>query len=378
MIYAIFAPTSIGMIDNFYFYLFGAFITSFMMQYLIIDLSYKKGLFIDDNVSDLPQKFHTAPTPRIGGLGIFFGCFFLMVNTEIGLFLMLASVPAFVSGFLEDLFAKISPGRRLIIMLVSAVMAIYLLGVVVTDFTFFKVPLEIGVVITIVAIIGMINGTNLIDGINGLSSGISIIIFTTYFFISRIVGDVDIEFISIICVFALLGFFVFNYPKGKIFLGDGGAYFIGFMLAVVAILLNKNSAENGTNISPWFVLCTLIHPVWEVIFSFFRKAVIEKESPFQPDPYHIHQFVFIYLANKNNPLTTLIILPFVLINNLIAIQFYDNHIALVLLALSYVTIYTGAYLIMYKKQKDTIKSGKQSLTREGGLIDKNPTETKSE
>ncbi len=348
-----------------------------MLQYLVIDLSYKKGIFIDDNVSDLPQKFHTAPTPRIGGLGIFIGCFFLMVNTEIGLFLMLASVPAFVSGFLEDLFAKISPGRRLVIMLVSAVMAIYLLGVVVTDFAFFKVPLEIGVVITIVAIIGMINGTNLIDGINGLSSGIAIIIFMTYFFISRIVGDVDIEFISLICVATLLGFFVFNYPKGKIFLGDGGAYFIGFMLAVVAILLNKNSNEAGTNISPWFILCTLIHPVYEVIFSFFRKVVIEKESPFNPDPYHIHQFVFIYLAKKNNPMTTLIILPFVLINNLIAIQFYSNHLVLVILAFSYVALYTISYYIFYKKHQVHMKSGDHSMTREGGLIDKDPTEIES-
>ena len=347
-----------------------------MLQYLVIDLSHKRGIFIDDNVSELPQKFHTAPTPRIGGLGIFIGCFFLMVNTKIGLFLMLASVPAFVSGFLEDLFAKISPGRRLIIMLVSAVMAIYLLGVVVTDFTFFKVPLEIGVVITIVAIIGMINGTNLIDGINGLSSGISIIIFTTYFFMSRIVGDTDIEFISAICAMTILAFFVFNYPKGKIFLGDGGAYFIGFMLAAVAILLRKNNAglDNAAlEVSPWFILCTLIHPVWEVIFSFFRKAVIEKESPFNPDPYHIHQFIFIYIAKKNNPMTTMIILPFVLINNLIALQFYNNHLVLVILAFSYIAIYTTVYLVLYKKHQETIKSGTHSMTKKDGLIDKNPS-----
>lgn len=348
-----------------------------MLQYLIIDLSHKKGIFIDNNVSDLPQKFHNVPTPRIGGLGIFIGCFFLMVNTNIGLLLMLASVPAFISGFLEDLFAKISPGRRLIIMLVSAVMAIYLLGVVVVDFTFFEVPLEIGVVITLVAIIGMINGTNLIDGINGLSSGISIIIFMTFFFVSRIIGDWDIQFISAIATMTLVGFFLFNYPKGKIFLGDGGAYFIGFALAVLGILLRKNHTEVNAVfpniISPWFVLCALIHPVWEVIFSFFRKAVIEKESPFNPDPYHIHQFIFIYFAKRNNPLTTMIILPFVLISNLIAIKFYNNHIALVILAFSYITLYTLVYLYLYKKHQTIIKSGKHAMTRKKGLIDKNPS-----
>src|SRR5690606_33976047 len=103
-----------------------------------------------------------------------------------------------------------------------------------------------------------------------------------------------------------------------------------------------------------------------------------KESPFMPDPYHIHQFIFIYLANKNNPMTTLIILPFILINNLIALQFYNNHIALVILAFTYVSIYTIVYLVLYKKHQKTILDGTHSMTKKGGLIDKNPSSAEAE
>ncbi len=361
--------------DKYYFYLFGAFITSFVLQYLVIDLSYKRGIFIDDNKTALPQKFHTAPTPRIGGLGIFIGCFFLMSNTDMGLFIMLASVPAFVAGLLEDLFAKISPGRRLIIMLVSALMAIYLLSIVVVDFGFgIIIPGEIGVVITIIAFLGLINGTNLIDGINGLSSGVSLIILLTYYFVSRQVGDTDLEFVTSISSLSILGFIFFNYPKGRIFLGDGGAYFTGFLLAIIAILLVD---RHTTEISPWFALCVLIHPVWEVMFSFFRKAVFDKESPFKPDPYHIHQFIFIYITKKNNPLTTLVILPFVIINCTLAVQFHNNDGALALITLGYVSIYTATYLLLYKKHQAEMLAGSHSLTKKGGLVDKNPTEAET-
>lgn len=362
------------MVQHLEFFLAGAFVASLFLQYLVIDLSHKKGIFIDDNLADLPQKFHNIPTPRIGGLGIFIGCFFMMSNTNIGLYIMLASVPAFVSGLLEDLYAKISPGRRLIIMLISALMAIYLLGIVVVDYGFVKLPVEIAVVVTIIAVLGMINGTNLIDGINGLSAGISLIIFGTYCFMAYRFGDMDLLFVNGICAVSLIGFLFFNYPYGKIFLGDGGAYFTGFVLAVVSILLVHRHPE----ISPWFVLVCLIHPVWEVMFSFFRKSVFDKVSPFKPDPYHIHQFIFIYVSNKNNPLTTLVILPFVIISCGLASLFYYDHLILALIALTYIILYTASYYILYFKHMRSIEQGVLHMTRESGLVDKSPNQAETE
>ncbi|MBP6455734.1 MAG: undecaprenyl/decaprenyl-phosphate alpha-N-acetylglucosaminyl 1-phosphate transferase [Chitinophagaceae bacterium] len=337
------------------FNIFGAFISGIVVHYLVIDLSLKKGIFIDDNLSDLPQKFHKVPTPRIGGLGIFIGCFFMIINANLGLYIMLAAVPAFVSGLLEDLYAKISPGRRIIIMLVSAAMAIYLLDIIVVNFGIFSVPPIIGIFITVVAIIGMINGMNLIDGINGLSAGVSLIIFTTYSILAYIMKDMDLFFVCILTASVLVSFLFFNFPKGKIFLGDGGAYFTGFILSVVSILLAERHAEN---ISPWFVFACLIHPVFEVIFSFVRKMFFTKISPFDPDPHHIHQLIFIYLANKNNPKTTLMILPFVLGFNLLALKFYNNHSILIFISFVYMMLYTFVYLMLDKKHKELAISGK--------------------
>lgn len=362
--------------DKILFYIFGALFTSGLLQYLVIDLSHKRGIFIDDHEADLPQKFHNSPTPRIGGLGIFIGCFFMMTNAEVGLYIMLSSVPAFMAGFLEDLYAKISPGRRLIIMVVSAVMSIYLLDVVVTDYGFFQVPVTIGVVITIVAIIGLINGANLVDGINGLSSGISIIILLTYYFMSTRMLDTDLQFITIISAVSILGFLIFNYPKGRIFLGDGGAYFTGFILAIISILIAIRHEE----ISPWFILVCLIHPVWEVMFSFFRKATIVRISPFKPDPHHLHQLIYLYITHKNNPITALVILPFVLITNVLAIYFYKNDTLLFIIALTYAGIYTLAYYLLWEKHKKVRLVGNENQNdskKQTSSIYKNPIKTKA-
>lgn len=206
----------------------GAFIVSLLTQYLVIDLSHKKGIFIDDHNSDLPQKLHSEPTPRIGGLGIFVAILFMIKDLEIGLYIILCIIPAFLAGFLEDLFAKISPLRRLLIMSISGVMAIYLIDCVVVDFSFIKVPTIVGVFITMVAILGLINGTNMIHGFNGLSSGVCFLIFGTYAFVSYAIGDPVMVYINLICMAALLGFLFFNFPKGKIFLGDGGRTASGF------------------------------------------------------------------------------------------------------------------------------------------------------
>jgi UDP-N-acetylmuramyl pentapeptide phosphotransferase/UDP-N-acetylglucosamine-1-phosphate transferase len=340
-------------------YVIGAFLTSLVIQYLVIDLSHKKGIFIDDNISDLPQKLHDTPTPRIGGLGIFIGCLFMFKlcsvgfgcekkpeDVEIGLYIILSMIPSFVAGFLEDLFAKITPARRLLIMSVSAGMAIYLLNAFILDFHFFQVPISIGVVISVIAILGLINGTNLIDGFNGLSSGVSLVIFTTYFFISLKLGDNSIAYVSIICVATLLGFLIFNYPRGKIFLGDGGAYITGFLLAVISILLVKRNP----NLSPWFVLVSLIFPVWEVIFSFTRRTLVHRLSPLHPDSKHIHQIIYRNITNENNPLTTLVIIPIIIAFNVAAYVFYNNSIALFFTALVFVFCYTCFYFYYSRKE----------------------------
>lgn len=327
-------------------YILTAFIVSLVTNYLVIDLSHKSGIFIDDHTSDLPQKLHHTPTPRIGGLGIFVAILFMVKDMELGFRIILCIIPAFLAGFLEDLLAKITPLRRLIIMSVSGFMAMYLMDSVVTNFGFMTVPYPIGVFITIVAILGLINGTNLIDGFNGLSSSVSFIIFATYFFISLQVGDHAIAYICLVCMAAILGFFVFNFPSGKIFLGDGGAYSLGFLLAVISILLVNRNPQ----ISPWFVLVCLIYPVWEVIFSFSRRTLVHRLSPLHPDSKHVHQLIFRNITKGNNPRTTIVIAPFIILMNAVAFYFYNHAFILFVQTIIFICAYTILYFYYSRKE----------------------------
>ncbi len=334
-------------------YVFGAFIVSLLTQYLVIDLSHKRGIFIDDHTSDLPQKLHNEPTPRIGGLGIFAAILFMIKDLELGLYIILCIIPAFLAGFLEDLFAKISPLRRLLIMSISGVMAIYLIDCVVVDFSFISVPYSVGIIITMVAILGLINGTNMIDGFNGLSSGVCFIIFATYAAVSYQIGDSIMVYINLVCMAALLGFLFFNFPKGKIFLGDGGAYSLGFLLAVISIMLVKRHSDitrSEEYISPWFALVSLIYPVWEVIFSFTRRTLVHRLSPLYPDSKHVHQLIYRNIARQNNPLTTLLIYPVVILFNIAAIFFYNNTIALFAISIVFVILYSLFYFYYSRKE----------------------------
>jgi UDP-GlcNAc:undecaprenyl-phosphate/decaprenyl-phosphate GlcNAc-1-phosphate transferase len=323
-----------------------ALLMSLITQYLIIGISHRKGIFMDDHESELPQKLHEAPTPRIGGLGIFLGLMLLVIDIEIGRFLLIASVPAFLAGFLEDLFGNVSPTRRLLIMSVGTFIAIYAMQAFVTDFGIIQVPAVVGMLITIIAILGLTNGMNLIDGFNGLSSGVSIIIFATHFATATLVGDKSIALVSLVAIGSLLGFYAFNYPKGKIFLGDGGAYIMGFILSIISILIVK---RNHLEISPFYALLTLIYPVWEVIFSFTRR-ILNGLSPLHPDSEHFHQRVFRTWAKNINPNTSLIIYPLVILFNVFAVITRHSTILLTVGVILFIGLYTVLYKILSSKE----------------------------
>jgi UDP-N-acetylmuramyl pentapeptide phosphotransferase/UDP-N-acetylglucosamine-1-phosphate transferase len=231
-------------------------------------------------------------------------------------------------------------------MSISAAMAIYLLDAVILDFGFIVVPMWMGIAISMIAILGLINGANMIDGFNGLSSGVSFLIFSTYFVISLIVKDDVMAYICLVCMAAILGFLVFNFPSGKVFLGDGGAYSLGFLLAIISMLIIKRNES----ISPFFAFVCLIYPVWEVIFSFTRRTLVHRLSPLYPDSKHVHQLIFRNIANGNNPKTTLLIYPVVIIFNSLAIYFYNDMIALFLVSVIFIVAYTAFYFYYSRKE----------------------------
>ncbi len=235
--------------------------------------------------------------PRIGGLAILFGCAFAWYNSDnfssnyLG-YIILSGIPVLIIGLLDDLYFKIRPIYRLMGASVSSLIAIILLetwlmrvDVFFIDQLFLLIPFAL--LFTIFATTGVAHAFNLIDGLNGLSLGISL---ATAFFlcvIGWITSDALIVLLCLIFFLSSLGLFLLNFPWGKIFLGDGGAYFQGHCLSWIAILLMARNPE----ITAWSILLIFFWPVVETLFSIYRR-VHTKKAASTADREHFHQLVF--------------------------------------------------------------------------------------
>mgnify|MGYP000216988207 CR=1 FL=1 len=325
-------------------YVLGAFIVSLILQFIVIRFSHKHHLFIDSHTEDKPQNFHDLSTPRAGGIGILIGMIFLLF-TPLGWKLLFSILLAFLSGIFEDFHRSLKPKTRLLLQFIAALSAVLLTGSVVTYLGLgLHLPYGAGMLFSIFAIVGLMNAINIIDGFNGLASGIVLLILLSFSMVAIQVENHEILHISMIVAFAVLAFFLVNFPKGKIFLGDAGAYLLGFIVALTGIFL----ASNYTEVSPWYILAVLIYPVWEVLFSIYRKTKSGR-SPMQPDAYHLHMLIYKHVT-QNNPLTSVMILlgtaPFMLCSSLYA----NNSKVNLLIILIFIGCYTLLYRYLYKKE----------------------------
>ena len=252
--------------------------------------------FLSMDESEGIQKFHTAPTPRVGGVPIILGVLvaWAMAGAEVQKMLLpilLAGMPAFIFGLAEDLTKRVSVMKRLLATFASGVLAWLL-----TDYSLGRVDVwgidallqftVVSVVFTAFAVGGVANAINIIDGFNGLASTASSLAFVGYALIAYQVGDHTLASVSLVLAACVWGFFWVNWPLGKIFLGDGGSYFVGFSLAWVAVML----IERNHNVSAFAALLVCAHPVTEVLFSIYRRK-IKKMHPGHPDRLHFHSLV---------------------------------------------------------------------------------------
>ncbi|WP_084181283.1 MraY family glycosyltransferase [Polaromonas glacialis] len=242
------------------------------------------------------QKFHTSPTPRVGGIAIAVGVVagYLLTNpaskTLLGP-LILAGIPAFAFGLLEDMTKRVSVRTRLL-----ATMGCGVLGWAITGYsiTGADVPgldwllgfTAFSVLFTAFAVGGVANAINIVDGFNGLAAGTVIIILTAFGVMTIALGDHDLALVCLILGCAVAGFLLVNWPLGKIFLGDGGAYFVGFALAWLAVLI----LARHTEVSAWAPMLVCGFPILEVLFSIVRRRR-RHLSPGDPDRLHLHSLV---------------------------------------------------------------------------------------
>lgn len=249
-----------------------------------------------------PQKFHARPVPRIGGVGMY-AALWLMVAwahfrgeagvARLGAGILLCGVPAFVFGLIEDLTKRVSPPVRLLATSVSAALGVAFLGAAITrtDVPGLDLLVSTGLgslLATIFAVAGVANAVNIIDGFNGLSTMCVSLMLMAIGYVAYEVGDRELLFWSVAGVGAILGFFVWNFPAGLIFLGDGGAYFLGFFLAELGIVLISRYEQ----VSPLFPLMVCIYPVFETVFSIYRRRVLRAAPPGLPDGIHLHSLVY--------------------------------------------------------------------------------------
>ena len=243
-----------------------------------------------------PQTLHIRSVSRFGGIAIFLSLLLvsLIDSSENYQFMRMAlycSSPIFILGILDDLQVEIKPIVRLLIVFPSAFLSYYFLGteaysvdIPYVDSLFeFKI---FSIVFICFALAGMVNAFNMIDGINGLVLlySLTICVLILLFQSSSSSPDINLFFVAIF--FAILAVFILNFPYGRIFLGDGGAYFLGIMLSIGVIKYYQINA-----LSPWYVFSVFIYPITDVFFSIFRR-IISKASAVKPDSKHLHHIVY--------------------------------------------------------------------------------------
>lgn len=249
-----------------------------------------------------PQVFHVRAAPRIGGIAVVAALllaawpWWQATGNEagsIGLLLLLCGIPAFLAGLLEDVTKQVAPAPRLLASALSAMLAVVLLDATITRTDLWGLQwiasFSIGAAgLAVFAVTGIGNAINIIDGFNGLASMCVVMILLGFTYVAAQVGDPVIVALALAGAGAVLGFFIWNFPAGLIFLGDGGAYFLGFYAAELGILL----LQRNPTVSPLCPLLMCIYPVFETVFSMYRKKVLRGMSPGIPDGVHLHMLVY--------------------------------------------------------------------------------------
>jgi UDP-N-acetylmuramyl pentapeptide phosphotransferase/UDP-N-acetylglucosamine-1-phosphate transferase len=141
---------------------------------------------------------------------------------------------------------------------------------------------------TLLVVAGFTHSVNIIDGFHGLACGLMIIALAALSFMAREAGDVLILQMCLTSLFVVLGFFVFNWPRGSIFLGDAGAYLIGFWVVELGILLVMRNPD----ISPMAPVIAGLLPLIETIFSMYRRKFVKDHPVNHPDALHLHTLIY--------------------------------------------------------------------------------------
>ncbi|QIE24812.1 Undecaprenyl-phosphate alpha-N-acetylglucosaminyl 1-phosphate transferase [Caballeronia sp. SBC2] len=341
-----------------------SFVSSFLVTMMIVRYADRFGKTLIDCDLDGVQKNHTHAVPRVGGVGIVCAtCATCMIGAFFGsnprgetMMLLGAGAPAFFSGLIEDMTKCVSPRTRLFSAMGGAIVGAYLLQAVIErvdlpliDKWLGIAPLAIG--LTVVVVAGLTNAMNIIDGMNGLASVTSILIFGSIGYVAHDVGDWFVMSAALTMVGAILGFAIWNYPAAYIFLGDGGAYFVGFVMAELLVVL----IARHPHLCAWYAAVVAIYPLFETVFSIYRRRILKGRPVSQPDGLHLHTLIYKRIARRGlrtgnaaqrergNPQTSPYLWTLALIAIVPATLFWQSPLILVGTAVAFVVVYLWLY-----------------------------------
>jgi UDP-GlcNAc:undecaprenyl-phosphate/decaprenyl-phosphate GlcNAc-1-phosphate transferase len=271
------------------------------------------------------------------------------------LLLLLCVAPGLVWGLIEDLSNRGDVPVRLALSAVAAALGFVLLDARLTQL---DVPgldnllafHAVSFAFTLFAVTGVANAINVIDGLNGLSGINALLAATGLALVAWTVGDAFVLTAACVLAASVAGFLLVNFPSGRIFLGDGGAYLVGLMLAELSVILVHRNSE----VSPWFPLVLLAYPVWETLFSMYRRRT-RGRSTGQADALHLHTLLYRRVVRwrsfaasapehaVRNSLASACLWPVPLACLAIALAFWDRSLALQAVAAGFALCYAAAY-----------------------------------
>ena len=314
------------------------------------------------------QRVHDGEVPRLGGLvliiGLFLFLFFSQGHTDNKFLftLLVTCIPLYLIGLKEDLMHNTGALNRLIVMFLISFLFFNNYEIIfpkieppLIGILFENTPIITFLFYSLCTVI-LMNGNNLIDGVNGLMAITNLMQCLALALLMHFFGNYDLIANIMLLSICLLAFLLFNYPLGKIFMGDLGAYFIGFYIGIITIdFFGRNPTLHPVN-----ALLILFYPSFELLFSIIRKLVC-KRNPFLPDDQHLHIKIFYFYKNKfnNNFFANMLVTPTLFLiwalPTISVILFYEYEILILTIIFIMMGIYFIFFYLIFPKNIEMLK-----------------------
>lgn len=315
--------------------------------------------------------------PRLGGVPVFITFLLLaaLVSWGPGMDrnvrnLCLLCIPVFSVGLYEDLTGRAGVALRLCATLLVAGLAASCCGLLLRSVqidaidALIRSNMVVAIAVSAVTIGGIPHAINIIDGCNGLAAWVSAAALAGLGMVAYRAGDTGLAGVCLSADGAVLGFMAWNFPLGKLFLGDGGAYLLGLLIAVLSVLL----LVRHPNVSPWCPLLLVIYPVWETLFSIWRRSKVSLTQVTRPDSRHLHQLIYRVISTRllrfhlserrlvANSLSTVPFAAWSVVCLALAVRFFDDPAVLQLTCMGFTVFYYFLYQGFKVRRRKVVQS----------------------